>query len=123
MDTFYWVAFTNPKDHWHQKAVEVQKTLHAARFITTELVLIEFLNYFCSYGSEMRQTAAKIVRAIINNPDIEVIPQTHESFLSGLALYEERLDKGYSLVDCISMLAMGERGLTEVLTNDKHFTQ
>jgi uncharacterized protein len=34
-----------------------------------------------------------------------------------------RLDRGYSLSDCISMNAMRERGLFEVLNNDAHFRQ
>lgn len=29
----------------------------------------------------------------------------------------------YSLVDCISMVVMEERGIQHVLTNDHHFTQ
>jgi predicted nucleic acid-binding protein len=32
-------------------------------------------------------------------------------------------DKGYSLTDCRSMAAMTDRGIREVLTNDRHFTQ
>lgn len=51
------------------------------------------------------------------------MPQTHENFLAGLDLYKARADKGYSLTDCISMIAMRERNLTEVLTHDHHFTQ
>ena len=43
--------------------------------------------------------------------------------MTGLAFYASRADKAYSLVDCISMLAMRQMGLTEVLTNDHHFTQ
>ena len=34
-----------------------------------------------------------------------------------------RPDKGYSLTDCISMATMRKKGLTEVLTNDRHFEQ
>jgi predicted nucleic acid-binding protein len=52
-----------------------------------------------------------------------VIPQSRESFLAGLQLYRARPDKGYSLVDCISMQAMRKEGLSEVLTNDRHFEQ
>ncbi len=54
---------------------------------------------------------------------VHVIPQSHESFLTGLALYEARPDKGYSLTDCTSMHAMRREGLTEALTNDHHFEQ
>ena len=44
-------------------------------------------------------------------------------FLAGLALYERRPDKQYSLADCISMNVMRQRGIQEVLTNDQHFKQ
>ena len=50
-------------------------------------------------------------------------PQSRESFLAGLRLYEQRNDKGYSLVDCISMTTMRRQGISEVLTNDRHFIQ
>ena len=40
---------------------------------------------------------------ILASPVIRVIPQSRESFLAGLHLYRSRPDKGYSLVDCISM--------------------
>ena len=52
-----------------------------------------------------------------------VHPQSRASFLEGLRLYEQRYDKGYSLVDCISMTTMHERNISEVLTHDHHFTQ
>jgi uncharacterized protein len=44
-------------------------------------------------------------------------------FWQGWKLYAARPDKGYSLVDCISMQTMRKEGLTEVLTNDRHFEQ
>ena len=52
-----------------------------------------------------------------------VQPQSRESFLAGLRLYEQRNDKGYSLVDCISMTTMRRQGILEILTNDHHFRQ
>lgn len=52
-----------------------------------------------------------------------MIPQTRASFLSGMALYGQRPDKRYSLTDCISMQTMRSEGITEVLTNDRHFEQ
>ena len=64
-----------------------------------------------------------MVRYILNEPTIEVIPQTRESFLSGLELYEKRPDKEYSFVDCISMDIMKRLDIQEVLTGDIHFTQ
>ena len=37
--------------------------------------------------------------------------------------YERRLDKGYSLVDCMSMVVMEDLDIQHVLTNDRHFQQ
>ena len=51
------------------------------------------------------------------------MPQTHENFLAGLALYKARADKGYSLTDCISFVVMRDRKLGDALTADVHFVQ
>ena len=60
---------------------------------------------------------------IQNSPNIIIVPQSTESFAKGLELYRNRLDKGYSLVDCISMNTMDEHVITQVLTSDHHFEQ
>ncbi len=60
---------------------------------------------------------------VLADPHMTVVPQTHASFLEGLALYESRPDKEYSLTDCISMQTMRREGLTDVLTNDHHCRQ
>ena len=57
------------------------------------------------------------------NAIVRVIPQSREFFRAGLQLYRDRPDKGYSLVDCISIQAMRREGLTGILTNDRHFEQ
>lgn len=63
------------------------------------------------------------VAALLDNLEVRILPQSRETFLAGLQLYRARPDKGYSLVDCISMQTMRREGLTDVLTNDKHFEQ
>ncbi|HEX8465986.1 MAG TPA: hypothetical protein VF627_15335 [Abditibacterium sp.] len=55
--------------------------------------------------------------------EVEVRPQTRAQFLAGLALYEARPDKEFSLTDCISMQMMRELGIFEVLTHDHHSAQ
>jgi predicted nucleic acid-binding protein len=52
-----------------------------------------------------------------------VAVEASQTFIAGVALYESRLDKGYSLTDCISMVAMRWEGITEILTRDSHFSQ
>jgi len=54
---------------------------------------------------------------------IEVLPQTRQSLLRGPDLYKARSDKSYSLTDCISMVTMRQRNITDVLAHDRHFAQ
>lgn len=122
-DTLYFVARLHLRDQWHARAKEVMASLASAGIVTTESVLIELLNFFAASQPEMRRTVAEFVHDTLDTPEIEVIPHTREAFLSGLALYETRTDKGYSLTDCISMSAMRERNISDVLTHDNHFTQ
>ena len=85
--------------------------------------LDEYLATYSARGAYLRQEAAATVRRLLTASAVTVIPQTRTLFLEGLALYESRPDKEYSLTDCISMQVMRREGLTEVLTNDRHFTQ
>ena len=121
-DSHYWIAMVNPNDSWAKIAKAAKASLGEIFILTTDEVLTEFLAAL-SKGEHMRKQAAKMVRAILENPNVKVIPQTRESFLKGLAFYENRSDKEYSMTDCISMNVMKAESLAEVLTNDRHFEQ
>jgi predicted nucleic acid-binding protein len=86
-------------------------------------VLAEYLTFFATAPEQVRREAVINARRILDDPGVRVGPQSRESFLSGMALYEARPDKGYSLTDCTSMHTMRKERLTEVLTNDRHFKQ
>ncbi len=123
VDTSYWIAQTNRRDQWHQRALEVEQQLVSVRFITSELVLIEVLNYFCNFGPKMREKVAAASQYILDAPDVEVVWQTQDLFEAGLAFYKARLEKGYSLTDCVLMVVMRQENVQEALTHDKHFAQ
>jgi predicted nucleic acid-binding protein len=122
-DTFYWIAFVNPSDFWHPKVKQTFQTIQPCKLITTEEILVELLAFYSKSGIQLRERAANLVEDIQNSPDVDVVEQSHQSFLKGLELYKNRLDKGYSLTDCISMQTMRQLGMAEILTHDKHFTQ
>ena len=122
-DAVYWVAIANRKDQWYPKVVAVIRSLGPAMLVTTEEVLDEFLAHYSGHGPILRNLAATTVDKALANPLMIVRPQSHQTFLDGLALYKARSDKGYSLTDCISMEAMRQEGISEILTHDDHFTQ
>ncbi|MDQ3635111.1 MAG: PIN domain-containing protein [Acidobacteriota bacterium] len=122
-DSVYWIALINPADQWFEKAQSVGDDLGNFQIVTTVEVLTETLNFYADRGTNKRDAAARLIRSILINIDIEVIPSSNEAFLDGLELYESRRDKGYSLTDCISMLIMKSLDLQEILTHDNHFEQ
>ncbi len=122
-DAFYWIALLHAGDQWHQRVIAFTATLGTHHLYTTDAVFDEYLAAYSARESYLRQRAAATVRRLLTSPEVTVIHQTRELFLEGLTLYEARPDKAYSLTDCISMQVMRRESLTEVLTNDHHFTQ
>jgi predicted nucleic acid-binding protein len=88
-----------------------------------EEVPAEYLTFCSASRPSVRSEAVRTVRNVLNAPHTTVIPQSHASFLDALAFYASRLDKHYSLTDCVAMQAMRREGLMDVLSNDHHFTQ
>lgn len=115
-DTFYWAALTSVDDSAHARAVQLSRSLAPDRIVTTDEVLSEYLAFFAGARPSVRAQAGKIVTDLLKSAGVLVFPQSRDSFLAGLDLYRARPDKGYSLVDCISMQTMRREGLTEVLT-------
>ena len=122
-DTLYWIALINSRDQWHERAVSIKTALANASLVTTDSVLIEVANFFAEYGEIMRRKVTLAIRTVLSDDQVEVLNETRRTFLDGLATYESRADKGYSLTDCIAMNALRKRGITEVLTHDTHFAQ
>jgi predicted nucleic acid-binding protein len=122
-DTLYWGAALHPHDQYHAQVIRAREALGKVRLVTTDEVLAELLDGLAQRGPHLREAAARAVRRILDDRRVTVHPQSRESFLAGLHLYKQRNDKGYSLVDCISMTTMRRQGILEILTNDHHFIQ
>lgn len=122
-DAQYFVALINDKDQSHPAALAISQTLQGVTIVTTEEALTEVLAFFSERGPYLRRVAAAYVDDLLTDPDIVVHRQSHQTFLDGFALFKVRPDKGYSLTDCVSMNVMRQEAITEVLTDDDHFTQ
>lgn len=123
VDTAYLVALISPRDQLRENVLRIRNEFGDRRLVVTQSILVETLNYFAEFRRDLKQSAYRVVEKFLINPDIEVIEQTSDVFHAGMSLYVRRLDKGYSLTDCISMNVCRERGISEVLTHDDHFEQ
>jgi uncharacterized protein len=122
-DAVYWIALAHTKDQWHARSVSAGQSLQGVEIVTTDEVLTEFLTFFSEHGRLLRTAAIRYVEGVLNDPNITVLPQTHQTFLLGVTFYKARPDKEYSLTDCVSMVAMRQEGIADVLSHDAHFSQ
>ena len=119
VDTSFLVAELNPRDPLHFKAQALRRI--NLPLLTSELVLIEFLNAFAS--GRHRQAVLERTQAILSDPSIIVVRCSHQMFAEALDLFARRPDKGWSLTDCASFLIMRSERMTRALTADSHFRQ
>ena len=122
-DTGFWVARISPDDQLHNQARNASRALNAALIVTSELVLVETLNTFSASGAFARGRVARVIEALLGDPQMEIIPQSPSLFADALALYRERGDKAWSLTDCTSFVIMRKRKIEAALTHDRHFEQ
>ena len=120
-DTSYWIAISRRADALHQKARQVARQLGSFRTVTSEMVLIEYLNEMSKHGQNQRRLAVQTVIDLQNDPDVEVVAVTSQQFWEAVQFYGDRLDQRWSLVDCSSFLVMKDKKIREALTHDRDF--
>lgn len=69
-------------------------------------------------GAALRRAAVEAVNRLFDDPATVVAPQTRDLLRAALRLYADRPDKEWSGIDCMSMIVMDERDITDVLTRD-----
>ena len=119
-DTSFFVAYLNPREDCHEMAVEWM-TASSERLVTSEWVLAELGNFLAERPN--RRLFGSLVRALLSEERVEIVPADHASFLGALSLYVRRQDKSWSFTDCTSFFLMKARKINEALTTDRHFEQ
>lgn len=123
LDTSYAIALSATTDRYHKLAEMLAMKIEAegTRLVTTRAVVLEIGNALAKL--RYRSASVTLLKALEEDPGIEIIPLSEELYEKGWQLYMERVDKEWGLTDCISFITMQEYGLTEALTTDRHFEQ
>jgi len=119
-DSFYFLALYSRNDSAHSRAVQFARDLKGT-LVTTDWVLTEVADALSS--PLQRIGCIALIKDLRQSRHIDVVPASRALFEKGWDLYQRRLDKDWSLTDCISFVVMQERGVTEVLIGDRHFEQ
>ena len=116
----FYQALLNPKDTWHKAALTLSNDLHRP-VCTSEYVLCE-LGALMSQ-EHLRSLFLELLDSLNKAPQVEIVPAGHDHFCAGVTLFADRLDKNWSLTDCISFTIMRKKGIQDALTADHHFAQ
>lgn len=119
-DTFFFIALLFENDEGHAKAQAMAAGL-PGRIYTSGWVLTEVGDALAVPGR--RERFLPFLEFLRGNPLVTVVPMEQTLFDRGVALYDQRPDKAWSLTDCISFIVMNEHGLRDALTGDHHFEQ
>ncbi len=121
VDTVFVQALLDKNDQHHEWAVHILPIVKSAnRVWITEAILIEVASALSAVN---RTGAALFIRQCFVTNNISVVPLEHGLFLRGLTLYENRPDKRWSLVDCISFIVMEDHKVKHAITTDHHYEQ
>ncbi len=118
--TGFFLALINPRDQYDGTASDWNSRL-SVPLITTAWVPLEFANAISA--SRSRNRFGQVTAKLRSEPDATIIAPQPELFDHGSQLYISRLDKEWSLTDCISFVVMEREGLLDALTADRHFEQ
>lgn len=116
-DASFFVAYLNGRDDAHGAARKamIEPT---GRILTTPWVLAEAGNWA---AAKYRREFCALLNALDADKRFDVCVPSESDFLAGRSLYCAHLDKGWSLVDCISFAIMRDARIRDALTTDHHF--
>lgn len=117
-DSFYWLATLNPDDVHNPR---VSRHPVKGRLVTTTAVCLEVMDALSN--QKLRPLAVRFWRDLQDNRLLIVVRLDDEILMRSTDLFSRRMDKDWSLTDCISFVVMTERRIRTALTGDRHFEQ
>lgn len=123
LDTNGWLALLNSSDalHDYAEAAWVELLQSDYSVVLTEWIVAETGNGLSR--TSLRSQFVQSVQLIRSSSRAQVISVSGHLLQRALELYGSRSDKTWGLVDCASFLVMQDEGISEALTNDRHFKQ
>ncbi len=110
LDTGYLVALEDADEGNHPAAREHLDGLgRMPTLTTTSYVLDEVVTFFNVRGQHAK--AVELGEMLLDGPSVRMVHVGENLLRRGFGLLRDRPDKGYSLTDCVSYVAMRERGI------------
>ncbi len=123
VDTSALIAFVRKRDAFHEKAIQVyQDRLSGGyHFMTTDAVVLEIGNAFSTVSK--KPFALSIFQLIQQSPRWQCCPVDDSLLEKSQHLFSQRMDKDWSLTDCMGIVVANEHQIQDIFTADSHFEQ
>ena len=123
VDSVYLIASFDPLDQWNESAAQFADLYETRSLLTTDGIIGESLAHCSRLSHERRRSAATLAQQLRSNDRIEVVALTPGLVDDAISAYggEFRYSR-LSLHDCVSILVMRERGISDALTADREFS-
>ena len=120
IDITFIIVLIDIKNSEYQQAVELINKIKNPFYITTYDILSEATKNL-SYQDKLEMI--RLIETFIDSQHTCIVESTEELFKKSLAMYKENKDKEWSLAHCFSFVVMRDKGIKNVLTFDKYFTE
>jgi len=122
-DSSYYIALLLKADQMHSRAMELARHFSITKppIVTTPWVLTEVANP-CS-APRLRSDFLALLDDVRASTGVVIAGSDLATFNQGIDFFRNRVDKDWSLTDCISFLVMEREGITDALTADRDFEQ
>ena len=123
IDTGAFIALIDTDDENHKAAKAFYKTSteKGSRFVTTNFVVCETMNYL---GARVSHGVAVAFRENLKKSGlIEILTITPHVEDAAFAIFKQYSDKDFSFTDCTSFSIMKSLKLTRAFAFDRHFEQ
>jgi predicted nucleic acid-binding protein len=123
LDSAFLIALGAKDDQHHGLALRLAEKFEAeeTQLVTTRAVYLELGSGLSK--SRHRQRACEIFDLLESDEHVTLVEIESKLLAAARDLFCARLDKEWSLADCVSFLVMKERGISDALTTDVHFEQ
>ena len=120
LDTSGLLAYHSDAENDHERAV--QQFRGRSNKLIHSYVLAEFVA-LTQTRNLARRPVLSFLNSLLRHPRVEVVWVDEALHIQAVELFEQRLDKTYSLCDAVSFVLMRQYGYTKALTTDHHFEQ
>jgi uncharacterized protein len=119
VDTSFWVALTNRRDHRHKQATDLLAAHAGERLTTTNEVRGETWTFLRRRAGHT--IAVRFLDTLASSPRVEVVRVSPDTEADAERWLRRRDDREFSWVDATSFAVMRERHATTALAFDDDF--